>query len=161
MSAALPFFSPDEPTLVPFLGRLEHEPDPLLVRLPLQAWEPASFAPEADPPGFAHAHAIGGVIGTTRQGLGGIGIEVVSNPGGIRLGGKGMQGVFRKAELEASRRKGGGAGLFVGTRNETGRHAIGSQHVSGARVSWPHRAAHGRGGERPQNAHAGASPAGC
>ena len=120
MSAADPFFPPDEPALVTFLGWLEHEADPLRIGLALQAVEPASIAPEADPPGFAHAHAIGGLIGTTRQRLGGIGIEVVSNPGGIRLGGKGMQGVFRKAKLLAERGKSDFACLFVGTRDKAG-----------------------------------------
>src|SRR5690242_15593908 len=74
---------------LPRLCWLEHEADPLRVGLALQAGEPASLALEADPPGLADAHAIGGMIGTTRQRLGGIGIEVVGQPGGIRLGGKG------------------------------------------------------------------------
>ena len=105
---------------LPCLWRLEHEADPLLVGLALQTCEPTSAAPEADPPGCAHAHAIGGLISATRQGLGGIGVEVVRDPGGIRLGRKGMQGVFRKAELFAQRRKNSCACLFVGARDETG-----------------------------------------
>jgi hypothetical protein len=88
------FFPPNEPALVAFVGRLEYEPDPLRIGLAFQACEPASFAPEADSSGFADAHPIGGLIGTTGQRLGGIGVEVVCNPGGIGLGCKGMQGVF-------------------------------------------------------------------
>jgi hypothetical protein len=73
------------------------------------------------------------LIGTTRQRLGGIGVEVARDPGGIRLGRKGMQSVFRKAELLAQRRKGGFAGLFVGTRDETGLlpSALGTQAFHG------------------------------
>jgi hypothetical protein len=105
---------------LPCLCWLEHEPNSLRIGLALQAGEPTSFAAEADPPGFPDADPIGGLIGTTGQGLGGIGVKVVRNPGRIRLGRKGMQGVFRKAKLLAERRKGGFAGLFVGTRDETG-----------------------------------------
>src|SRR5215813_3656652 len=72
---------------LPCLWRLEHEANALCVGLPLQTIQPASIAAEADLPGCAHAHAIGGVIGTTRQGLSRIGVDVPSNPGGIRLGG--------------------------------------------------------------------------
>jgi hypothetical protein len=71
-------------------------------------------------PRLTDADAIGGVIGTTGQRLGRIGIHMVCNPGGIRLGRKRMQGVFRKAVLLAERRKGGFAGLFVGTWDEAG-----------------------------------------
>src|SRR5215470_344536 len=77
---------------LPCLWRLEHEADPLRSGLALQTIQPASLAPEADPPGFADADAIGGVRGTSRQRLGGIGVEVVSNPGRICLGRKGMPG---------------------------------------------------------------------
>src|SRR5215472_7633563 len=105
---------------LPCLCWLEHEADPLPVGLALQTIQPASFAAEANSPGFPGAHAPLGVIGTTRQRLGGIGIEVACNPGGIRLGRKGMQGVFRKAMLLAERRKGGCAGSFVGARDEAG-----------------------------------------
>jgi hypothetical protein len=45
---------------------------------------------------------------------------MVRDPGGIRLGRKRMQGVCRKAMLEAQRRKGSGACRFVGTRDEAG-----------------------------------------
>src|SRR5262249_961892 len=97
-----PFFPPDEPALVAFMGRLEHETDPLRSGLALQTLQPASIAAEVNPPGCADADAIGGVIGTTRQRLGRLGVEVVCDPGGIRLGRKGMQGVFRKAMLASA-----------------------------------------------------------
>ena len=110
--------TPDQPALIACCGLLEHEADPLLVGLALQAWEPASRAAEAHSTGFAHADAIGGLIGATRQGLGGIGIQVLSDPGRIRLCGEGMRCVFRKAELLAQRRKSGFACLLLGTRDE-------------------------------------------
>src|SRR5262245_59770190 len=108
-----PLFPPDEPALVALLGVLEDTSDPLLVGLALQAWEPASFASEADSPGFAHADAIGVQIGAGRQGLGGIRIEMIRHPQAIRLGGERMQRVFRKAELLAERSKGGFACLLL------------------------------------------------
>src|SRR5215472_12342537 len=120
MSALIRSFPQTSQPSLPCLYWLEHEADPLRIGLALQTVQPASFAAEADPPGCADADPIGGVIGATRQGLGGIGVDVVRDPGGIRLGCKGMQGVFRKAELEASGRKSGFAGLFVGTRDEAG-----------------------------------------
>ena len=88
--------------------------------LPSRLESPRPLLAATDPPGFADTHAIGGVIGTTRQRLGGIRIEVLGQPGRICLGRKGMQCVFRKAELLAERCKGGCACLFVGTRDETG-----------------------------------------
>src|ERR1041385_5245651 len=75
---------------------------PCVLVLPSRLESPRPLLAATDPPGCAHADAIGGVIGTTRQRLGGIRIEVVRDPGGIRLGGKGMQGVFRKAELASA-----------------------------------------------------------
>ena len=95
MRALIRSFPQTSQPWLPCLWRLEHEADPLRIGLALQAVEPASRAAEADPPGFADADAPLGLIGTTGQGLGGIGVEVVCDPGGIRLGRKGMQGVFR------------------------------------------------------------------
>ena len=43
---------------------------------------------------MAPTHAIGGVIGTTRQRLGGIGVDMVCDPGGIRLGRTGMGSAY-------------------------------------------------------------------
>src|SRR5215470_14033916 len=117
MSALIRSFPQTSQPWLPCLWRLEHEADPLLVGLALQALQPASIAAEADPPGFAHAHAIGGVIGAGGQGLGGIGIHMVCDPGGIRLGRKGMGSAYsEKPNSLLQRGKGGFAGLFVGTR---------------------------------------------
>jgi hypothetical protein len=61
------------------------------------------------------------VIGTTGQRLGGIGVEVVCDPGGIGLGRKGMGSAYSaKPNSLLQRRKGGSAGRFVGTREEAG-----------------------------------------
>jgi hypothetical protein len=103
------------------MGWLEHAPDALCVGLTLQTIQPASFAPEADSPGFTHAHPIGGSIGATRQRLGGIGVDMVRDPGRIGLGRKGMGSAYsEKPNSLLERRKGGFACLFVGTRDEAG-----------------------------------------
>jgi hypothetical protein len=53
--------------------------------------------------------------------LGGIGIHMVRDPGGIRLGCKGMGSAYSEKPYSLlERRKGGFAGLFVGTRDEAG-----------------------------------------
>jgi len=54
-----PFFPPDKPALVAFMGRLEHEPDPLRIGLALQAGQPASLAPEANFAAVNHGSASG------------------------------------------------------------------------------------------------------
>jgi hypothetical protein len=147
---------------LPCLWRLEHEADPLRIGLALQTCEPTSFAAEADPPGFAHAHPIGGLIGAGGQRLGGIGIEVVRDPGGIGLGRKGMGSAYsEKPNSLLERRKGSFACRFVGTRDEAGLlpSALGT-HPTQAFHGLT-RASHCTAGERPQNARADASPAGC
>jgi hypothetical protein len=53
--------------------------------------------------------------------LGRIGVDVVRDPGGIGLGCKGMGSAYsEKPNSLLQRRKGGFAGLFVGTREEAG-----------------------------------------
>src|SRR5215470_12529167 len=71
---------------------------PCVLVLPSRLVSPRPLLAATDPPGCAHAHTIGGAIGTTGQRLSGIGIHMVRDPGGIRLRGEGMQAVFRKAE---------------------------------------------------------------
>lgn len=71
---------PDEVSLVSFFGLLEHKAQPGIIALVLDAGVAASSAFEADPPGFAQADPVEGVIGSSSKGLRHHRVQVLRQP---------------------------------------------------------------------------------
>jgi hypothetical protein len=98
---------------------VEHEAQADIIAFALHAIHPPATASKPHVACSAHAHSIGCLIGTGRQGLGHRGIDMLGNPGDAGVLGILMQVVFGKVVLFAQSRKSLGAFLFVRARQST------------------------------------------
>jgi hypothetical protein len=111
--------APEHKPCISGFGELQDKAETGIVALVLDAGEAASSALKAHAPGLAHADAIEGSIGSTRQRLSQHGLDVLGNPAHAQGFDRFVQGGFAEAIPLAQGGEGGGSLGLVGARKST------------------------------------------